>query len=192
MRTALLSVAAAIGLGPAAAGASPFCDLLWVTRNAIFDRAGYCFASPLGRALFDNADCTQTRPVVPAADAPSVARMTALEARAGCRVDTRGPPTSGQRAILARLARFADLPEPEERGWACIGYLGAPFDLRAGATTASATVGRVVPGQSLVFNYRARDGWHYIIATGGPDGGTYEEGWGQADIARGLCRGEAG
>ena len=192
MRNALLAATAAAALGPAAAGATPFCDLLWITRNAVFDRAGYCFASPLGVALFDNADCTASRPALPPAEAAAVARMTALEDRIGCRVDTRAAPTPGQRAIQARLARLDDLPEPDEVGWACIGYLGPPFDLHAGASQTSAAVGRAGPGQSLVLNYRPRDGWHYLIVTGGPDGASYQEGWGRIDIAENLCREQAG
>ena len=192
MRTALLAATAAAVFGPAAAAASPFCDLLWVTRNAVFDRAGHCFASPLGRALFDNADCTAARPALAPAEAAAVARMKALEDRAGCRVYTRRLPTPGQRAIRARLARLADLPEPDEVGCACIGYRGTPVDLHAGASQASAVAGRAQPGQSPVFNYRPRDGWHYLIATGGPDGGTYREGWGRIDISEDLCRQQAG
>ncbi len=34
------------------------CDQLWIARNEIFDRNGYCFRSERGQAYFDNADCT--------------------------------------------------------------------------------------------------------------------------------------
>ena len=33
------------------------CEEWWFTRNLVFDRAGYCFSSPLGQAVFDNSDC---------------------------------------------------------------------------------------------------------------------------------------
>ncbi|MCK5500992.1 MAG: YARHG domain-containing protein, partial [Tritonibacter mobilis] len=48
----LLALAAAT---PAVAG--DYCADLWFTRNAIIDRAGYCFGSTLGQRLFDNGDC---------------------------------------------------------------------------------------------------------------------------------------
>ncbi|WP_210209176.1 YARHG domain-containing protein [Dichotomicrobium thermohalophilum] len=34
------------------------CDELWIARNEIFDRNGYCFRSERGKAYFDNSDCT--------------------------------------------------------------------------------------------------------------------------------------
>jgi len=34
------------------------CDQLWIARNEIFDRNGYCFRSERGKSYFDNADCT--------------------------------------------------------------------------------------------------------------------------------------
>jgi len=34
------------------------CDELWIARNEIFDRNGYCFRSARGEDYFDNSDCT--------------------------------------------------------------------------------------------------------------------------------------
>jgi len=34
------------------------CDELWIARNEIFDRNGYCFRSARGQDYFDNSDCT--------------------------------------------------------------------------------------------------------------------------------------
>lgn len=34
------------------------CEELWIARNEIFDRNGYCFRSERGQAYFDNSDCT--------------------------------------------------------------------------------------------------------------------------------------
>lgn len=34
------------------------CDELWIARNEIFDRNGYCFQSARGEDYFDNSDCT--------------------------------------------------------------------------------------------------------------------------------------
>ena len=34
------------------------CDALWVARNEIFDRNGYCFRSARAQEYFDNSDCT--------------------------------------------------------------------------------------------------------------------------------------
>lgn len=34
------------------------CEELWIARNEIFDRNGYCFQSARGQEYFDNSDCT--------------------------------------------------------------------------------------------------------------------------------------
>jgi len=34
------------------------CEELWIARNEIFDRNGYCFRSERGQAYFDNSDCS--------------------------------------------------------------------------------------------------------------------------------------
>jgi len=34
------------------------CEELWIARNEIFDRNGYCFRSARGQDYFDNSDCT--------------------------------------------------------------------------------------------------------------------------------------
>ena len=34
------------------------CEELWIARNEIFDRNGYCFRSARGQDYFDNTDCT--------------------------------------------------------------------------------------------------------------------------------------
>jgi len=34
------------------------CEELWIARNEIFDRNGYCFRSERGADYFDNSDCT--------------------------------------------------------------------------------------------------------------------------------------
>ncbi|MFP4537010.1 MAG: YARHG domain-containing protein [Dichotomicrobium sp.] len=34
------------------------CEELWIARNEIFNRNGYCFQSARGQEYFDNSDCT--------------------------------------------------------------------------------------------------------------------------------------
>ena len=33
------------------------CQNLWLVRNSIYDRRGYCFKTQDGKATFDNSDC---------------------------------------------------------------------------------------------------------------------------------------
>ena len=53
---------------PVQAWALEICDDLWLTRNLIFDRAGYCFGSVLGKSVFDNEGCTPGVPELAEAD----------------------------------------------------------------------------------------------------------------------------
>jgi hypothetical protein len=183
---------AAPGLAPAPAAASTDCDEIWGTRNALFWRAGYCFTSPLGLALFGNLGCRPGEPAPPAADRAAVARMQALEDRIGCRTDTRAPPTAAQIAVLARIVRLVDIPEPDELGFACWGYLGAPFPLHAGASAASPQTGTAPSGLSLVYDYDPRNGWSYVRVVTGPGGGTVAEGWSDRPPPTAQCRETAG
>lgn len=60
----------------------------------LLDQAGYCFATPLGKAIFDNSDCTTKEPVLPHATEMQIAEIIKLEQGAGggfydvCNVDT--------------------------------------------------------------------------------------------------------
>ena len=78
----LLSIAPPL----AAQDAAP-CDELWFARNLIFDRAGYCFGSRLGRAVFDNTDCSTTAPKFDARAAENVAALHAAETEYGCTIE---------------------------------------------------------------------------------------------------------
>ncbi|WP_209426842.1 DUF4453 domain-containing protein [Pararhodobacter sp. SW119] len=189
----LLSVLFQPALAPAAR-ADTFCDLLWVTRNMIFHRAGYCFSSPLAQQLFGNSGCTGTDPALSATDRAAVARMRELEGRIGCRMDTSRAPSAGQRGIHARLSRLIDLPEPDELGWGCLGYRGAPFTLHAGTSAAAPVTGRVAPGQFVYSEYWPRDGWAYLSVTNGPGQPVIAEGWSSHRFGGGdgACDQEAG
>ena len=65
------------------------CDALWLQRNAIFARNGYCFRGARGQRAFGNEGCRQG---LSAADIPlsaveraEVDRLVAAERRQGCR-----------------------------------------------------------------------------------------------------------
>lgn len=64
------------------------CDALWMARNAIWDRYGYCFTSDRGARVFDNSNCSRDLTQALAAMAPSdqaeVERLKAAENAQGC------------------------------------------------------------------------------------------------------------
>ncbi|MGI9383292.1 MAG: caspase family protein [Methyloligellaceae bacterium] len=62
------------------------CQQLWVARNEIYDRNGYCFKTPRGRQYFDNADCRpDARVRLTALEKQNVDRIKSWEQRRGCR-----------------------------------------------------------------------------------------------------------
>ena len=84
------------------------CDDLWFTRNLIFDQVGYCFGSPLGQAVFDNADCTAKTPQLSDQDRTRVDAIEAEEARWDCRVDTSKTHVGCAQPFVAPSVRSSD------------------------------------------------------------------------------------
>jgi hypothetical protein len=190
--TVLVLLALALG-GAVPACAVTDCDELWVTRNYLVHRAGHCFSSALGQQLFGNAGCHTTSAVLAPIDAAAVARMRELESSFGCRVNTAAAPNAAQRAVLARLSRLIDIPEPDEFGLACWGWMGPGATLHAGTSAASPVIGRVVTGQSVLFDHWSRNGWNYVTISNGPGTPVVAEGWTNSlPVSPQLCTQMAG
>ncbi len=62
------------------------CKSLWVARNEIFDRNGYCFRTAKGRSYFDNSDCrTSSQNILTGLERQNVNLIVSWERRKGCR-----------------------------------------------------------------------------------------------------------
>lgn len=150
----------------AAAGpvlASDACADLWFTRNAIMDRAGYCFGSVLGQTVFDNAGCSGKQVALQPQAARSVAHIQALEARIGCKVDT-----SRRHLALSDLflrLRLHDLPVRDEFASACLGWLGPAVPLHAGHGPHTPIVGQIAPGDYVRYGHLPVGGWTYVTTS---------------------------
>lgn len=192
MRLPALALLALTAGAPGPGAAVTDCDELWVTRNYLFHRAGHCFSSTLGQQLFGNAGCRTTETTLAPEEAGMVARMRELEARLGCRVNSDAGPNAAQRAVRARLSRLIDIPEPDELGMACWGWLGPSATLHAGASAASPMIGQVATGQSLIFDHWPRGDWSYVTVSNGPGTPTVAEGWTDLRLSETLCRQMAG
>lgn len=167
------------------------CDDLWLSRNQLFDRAGYCFSSPLGRAVFDNAGCTGTDVALPASDAELLDHIRAMEAELGCAVDTSRTALDVENVDL-RL-RLEVVVARSEFASGCLGWQGAPIALHAGPRAGSPLLSEVLAGDDIVWEYDAvpwPDGWSFI--TSYRDGVQTGLGWTDADIDQSLCTGLAG
>lgn len=106
---------AAIALSAVAAAEEPepkycvefcSCDQLWVERNEYFYEAGYCFQSPLGKAVFDpmyemlDRPCSPEVPTFPGPTAQRIARIIAMEEANNCAAEREGWDPDALRAIL--------------------------------------------------------------------------------------------
>ncbi|NKX43271.1 DUF4453 domain-containing protein [Roseicyclus persicicus] len=182
-RHAALGCLAALWVAAPAAAQDLLCEDWWFARNLIFDRAGYCFTSPLGQALFDNADCTTRAPDLRPDLAALVAEIRARETEEGCAVDTARTALSDPGAVEPyRLMEDIPVREPFESG--CIGYRGAPVAVRTGLRPDAPVAGTIAAGASIGFGHVPRGASDYIVVLPDPDSlkGAF---WGWADFPPG-------
>lgn len=145
-------------LGTASPAIAIDCEEAWLMRNLIFDRAGYCFGSPLGQALFDNADCTTTAPKLSPVNAAKVAEIRQFEE--GCSVDTSQ--TFLNARFIAHWMRMEDFPTPDWGESACFGWTGPVLTVRAGHDADAPVLGAIKPGDTISFGEMAEQGWEFI------------------------------
>lgn len=136
------------------------CDDVWFTRNLHFDRAGYCFGSTLGQAMFDNSDCTGTSVTLPPKAKAQVDAIRALETRHQCKIDTRRSAIDIDDLDIRRT--LVDLPIRDEFEPGCLGWRGAPLPLRAGIGAHTPVTGQISPGDYVLFSFQPVDGWSYV------------------------------
>jgi hypothetical protein len=160
-RLAAQATLATLTAAAPAAAEDPYCEDWWFARNLIFDRAGYCFATPLGQALFDNSDCTTTAPTLSPPLAARVARIRALEAEFACAVDTTRPALTYPET-LEPYRKMADIPIKDFADSGCIGYRGPEVTLHDAARADAPVIGRVEPGVSIGFGHYRENGFDYV------------------------------
>lgn len=178
--------------GPAHAN-EPYCEQPWFIRNLIFDRAGFCFSSTLGQAIFDNSDCTGTDIVLSPRDREAVALIREMERWLECDMDT-SVQTLATLPELDHLRRFALLPIPVDAASGCIGYLGPELPL----LTAPGAYGGPVMGylsreSSILFDFLPENGWEFVtVYPYGWDGPRGPSGWVDMGRQQPQCRQFAG
>ncbi|EDZ45524.1 conserved hypothetical protein [Rhodobacterales bacterium Y4I] len=183
------SLAAAFCLFAAPVLASDTCHDLWFTRNAIIDRAGYCFGSPLGQAVFDNRGCLGKSVSLSPQDERLVAQVKQMEARIGCRVNNKQIYLNLQDLHLRHQLR--DLPVHDEFEGACLGWLGPVMGLRAGHRPDAPLIGQINTGDYVKFSHIPVGSWTYVT-TSGPDWQVISGGWLDTSQYEERCRDFAG
>lgn len=165
MKPILALAAALIALAAAPARAdTEYCNDYWFVRNQVFDHAGYCFSSRLGKALFNNADCFTTDPALSARDRALVARIKGIEARLGCNVNTNA--TSLPIPLLGmRLALEDIVARDEHSGFGCFGWRGPMVPLHSAHHPNARELYTIRPGDDLLFLYDtsgAPEAWDFV------------------------------
>lgn len=174
-------------LGAAPVYADAYCDELWLIRNQIFDRAGYCFSSALGRAVFGAKGCSTTDPVLEAEARRLVAEVRAIERIDNCAVDTRRTRLDVPH-LETRLA-LIDPPIRAEGESACLGWRGPPLILRSGRSESAPQNGLIETGENILLIYADVDGWSLVPSPSG----DARMGWLRLPVFKnGTCDGFAG
>lgn len=191
MKRFALCAALALLPGPAVAD-DIFCELPWFARNLIFDQAGYCFASPLGRATFDNTGCTGSDVTLSERDRAALDHILDLEEALDCAIDSSAP-------RLEHLAHFEHLrnadvvPAPVEHESGCIGYTGPVLPLRAAPQADARVIGELRPGDNVGFIFLNEGIWDYVLINDPDDMSTLRDaGWAPVGLGRIECEMYAG
>lgn len=154
----VLALCALVLAGPAAAN----CDEMWFVRNLIYDNAGTCFTTPLGKAMFDNRDCRPNGPItLGAIDEEVIATIKANEADLGCAVDTRQTYLPLPHANLLR--RMDQLPAVAKWESACIAFNAPTVPLRSSLGIGAAVIASVTAGDNVFFRYEPFGGWEFVV-----------------------------
>jgi hypothetical protein len=192
--TSILALVAALASTSAAADVWEYgeaeCNQLWFMRNLVMDRAGYCFGSALGQALYDNGDCIGKEVSLSSAQSRQVQKIQQLEREIGCNVNT------GSRRLdlpsMEALRRLRDMPLPDNGGWACIGWMGNETTLYDGYTDGAAAIGQIRRGDRLDFGHINEGDWVPVVVSSGAPGGSTTFGWANFGGAELPCAESAG
>lgn len=183
--TALLLLAAAPALAWTA------CEDLWFSRNQLYDRAGYCFVSALGQAVFDNSGCTGSEVALEPGGDELVAYIREREAVLECDVDTSASGLAIPNISLRQ--RLEQVVALSEYASGCLGWTGDAILLRAGPRFDAEVVSVAMPGDDLTWEYEPigwPDGWAFLTAYRGQE--QVGLGWMESEIDYDLCTGLAG
>lgn len=157
----MLRVFPAAALALIAGNVQASCGDAWYLRNLAFDRAGYCFGSALGEALFDNSDCTTHSPTLSDWDKSVVSAAKRYEQDMGCSVDTTQASIGA--TLIGKLDLVDRLPVLASYDSMCLGFNGPDLPMRSdlGIATSFST-GDVAAGDTVRFRFEGADGFEFV------------------------------
>ena len=182
-------VAGLLAATPLLADIEDPCSDLWFSRNAMLDNAGYCFATPLGKAIFDNSDCTTKEPVLSRAIKTQIAGIIKLEqGDAGGFYDACNIDTSKRKLDLDAIPLRKQLdfqPATDGGTGICFGYLGTGIPLYSAPWKGARQVGVIRAGDNMTFSHLDWKGWSFSLI--GQHADWSAVGWYRADLDENSC-----
>ncbi len=164
------------------------CESMWLTRNMVFDRAGYCFGSNLGQAVLGNWACSGKDVSLTAEESAFVAYTKRMEAEFSCSIDTSA--SHLDLPLLSLWLELTDLPKRDQFESGCLGWKGPPLFLRAAHNMGAPVLGQIEQGQHVLFSHWAEDGWDFVEIS--DDDGPVSLGWVRITTDQTTCSGFAG
>ena len=129
------------------------------------DRAGYCFGSALGQAVFGTGPCIGKSVSLTPQDQQRVAQIQGMERDMSCRVNTKQHHLDLDDLHIRR--QLSDLPIPDEIQGACLGWMGPATALHAGHSEASPVIGQILPDDTVSYSHWPDAGWTYVTTSAG-------------------------
>lgn len=130
----------------------------------MLDRAGLCFTSRLGQAVFDNEDCVSNNPELDPHAALMIERIEWFEEnRLACDIDTdrteldilNDPSRSAEFAQRRELdIQPSEWPQNFRNSYACDGYIGSKTALYSAPNESARVLGEIHEGARIYFRYR--------------------------------------
>lgn len=122
------------------------CADLWFARAAILDQGGYCVASPLGEAVFPNAECSAEEPEFPEFLAEQIATIEEREAQIECALDTDAAEIGIWQIDTRRALSIQPIKARKDR----ICVMKAPTSLRAAPSIEADQLGWLERGDLIL------------------------------------------
>lgn len=136
------------------------CDSMWFARNHVFDRAGYCFKSNLGKSTFGTQNCGGNARELTSDEKAKVALVREFEEEWSCSVDT-------SKTVLdlvdgAYVGSMRTIPTPYGNGFSCFGWSGPEVTLYDGVQADRAILGSILTGDVIEWPASQENGWDYV------------------------------
>lgn len=166
----------------------PVCQAYWFDRNNIFDRAGYCFSSNLGKAVFDNSDCVSSNVTLSKADKAHVQRIKEAEMNWRCDGNNKVTRFPDEVELMEVRRKLTEPPVRDSFESMCIGFNGSQnIPLYAAPDSTAEVLGYVERGDNITFSHiSGRDGWEFSYAVD-PNSFRYKAlGWHNTDLTNGC------